>query len=403
MARTGIRVVAFAAAGLLLFAFATSAEADDIKVGVTAAVNPDTVGQPPAAAARTMLIGADVMFKERIATADTGQAQLLFLDQSSLTVAPKSEVVVDEFVYDPKQNVGKLAASVTKGLMRYVGGAISKESEVQFATPSATVGIRGGMVLIQIDQVGGTVAAFLYGRHMEVTANGVTETVTRPGFTIAVGQPGQSPSPPTPTRSEFIQDALLALEGHPGSTGGAPEPPTDLGFAQSGLGQQLQRIDPLTIQSALSAGRGGPQRVVVAQLPNTTSIIDNAAQNQQRDTIATTVAATIATTVTPPPPPPPPPAGVPPPGPPPPPPDSVSINQFEGSNHSSITSISLANPRGFSGTFATSRGALTGALNGSFFQGGGSPVAATGGQFAIRNKNTSLVYRASGTFAAAKQ
>ncbi len=307
MARTGIRGVAFAAAGLLLFSFATSTDADDIKVGVTAAVNPDTVGQPPAAEARTMLIGADVMFKERIATTDTGQAQLLFLDQSSLTVAPKSEVVIDEFVYDPKQNVGKLAANVTKGLMRYVGGAISKESEVQFTTPSATVGIRGGMVLILVNQLGGTVAAFLYGRHMNVTANGVTETVTRPGFTIAVGQPGQPPSPPTPTQSEFIQDALLALEGHPGSTGGAPEPPTDLGFAQTGLGQQLEHIDPLAIQTTLSGGRGGPQQVIVAQLPDTTGIIANAAQNQQRDTIATSVTTTASSpSMTPPPPPPPP-------------------------------------------------------------------------------------------------
>ena len=325
MARTGIRGVAFAAAGLLLFSFATSADADDIKVGVTAAVNPDTIGQPPAAEARTMLIGADVMFKERIATTDTGQAQLLFLDQSSLTVAPKSEVVIDEFVYDPKQNVGKLAANVTKGLMRYVGGAISKESEVTFTTPSATVGIRGGMVLIQVNLAGGTVAAFLYGRHMNVTANGVTETVTRPGFTIAVGQPGQSPSPPTPTQSEFIQDALLALEGHPGSTGGAPEPPTDLGFAQTGLGQQLEHIDPLTIQAALSAGRGGPQQVIVAQLPNTSSIIDNAAQNQQRDIIAATVT-----------PPPPPPSGAttvmtpPPPPPPSPPPGPTTLNGYAG-------------------------------------------------------------------------
>src|SRR5215469_4678426 len=99
MARAGMKGVAFATAGWLLISFATSADADDVRVGVTAAVNLETVGQPPAAEARTMLIGADVMFKERIATTDTGQAQLLFLDVSSLTMAPKSEVVIDEFVY----------------------------------------------------------------------------------------------------------------------------------------------------------------------------------------------------------------------------------------------------------------------------------------------------------------
>ena len=252
MARSGTSSAAILAVGLLLFA--TSADAEDIKVGVTAAVNPETVGQPPAAQARALLLGADLMFKERVVTTDTGQAQLLFLDQSSLTVAPKSEVIIDEFVYDPKESTGKLAANVTKGLMRYVGGAISKQSEVTSATPSAAVGIRGGVMMILVDRNGGTVATFLYGQHMKVTSNGVTETVTRPGFTITVDDPGQPPSPATLAQRDFIQGALQALEGHPGSTGGATEIPTDAGFAQTTLGSSCHSSIPPPPRARFLAG-----------------------------------------------------------------------------------------------------------------------------------------------------
>ena len=400
MARIETRSAAILVVALPLFLSATMAAAEDARVGVTAAVNPDTVGQPPAAAPRALLIGADVMFKERIATTDTGQAQLLFLDQSSLAVAPSSEVVIDEFVYDPRQNAGKQAATVSKGLMRYVGGTISKRSEVTFTTPSATIGIRGGVAVIQVAPNGGTTAAFVYGQHMGVTANGVTETVIRPGFTVTVGQPGQPPSPPTPTPKTFIQSALVALEGRADSTGGATQPPTDQGFAQSGLGSQLQSLDRLAVQSKISSSRAAPQPVIVVQLPNATSIVDNAAQNAQRDAIAIAV-ATITALPPPPLPPPPPAGGPPPPPPPPPPPDANSINQFDGRNPPATASASPANPRGFTGTFGASAAATAGTLNGRSFQSGGVAIAATGSRLAVRNAMT-IGNRALGTVAAGK-
>jgi hypothetical protein len=279
---------------------ALAARAEDIKVGVTTAVNPEAVGRPPAAAAHTLFIGGEVLFKERIATTESGQAQLVFLDQSSLTVAPNSEVTIDEFVYDPKQTAGKLAANVTKGLVRYVGGAISKQSEVQFTTPSAVIGIRGGVVLILVNQKAGTIAAFLYGRHMHVTANGVTEAVTRPGFTVTVDQPGQPPSSPAHVQREFIQEALQALEGRPGSAGGATELPTDARVAQTGLAKSLEAISPSVPPNAIV--------IDVSQIEDTADKT-RAAQNQARDRIVQT---TRFSSGGPPPPPPPPPQTKPP-------------------------------------------------------------------------------------------
>ncbi|MFI5338195.1 MAG: hypothetical protein ACHQ5A_15510, partial [Opitutales bacterium] len=142
MDRTSIGALVIAAVGASL---ALPALADEMRVGVAAAVNPAATGQPQSGVSQTLVVGNEVLYKERIATAGVGQVQLLFVDQSSLTVAPESEVVIDEFVYDPARGAGKLAASVSKGLLRYVGGRISKQTDVTFATPSGVVGIRGGM------------------------------------------------------------------------------------------------------------------------------------------------------------------------------------------------------------------------------------------------------------------
>ena len=48
-------------------------------------------------------------------------------------------------------------------------------------TPSATMGIRGGIMVFGV-QASATTSIFVYGNSMTVTANGVTQTVTVPGF-----------------------------------------------------------------------------------------------------------------------------------------------------------------------------------------------------------------------------
>jgi hypothetical protein len=222
------------AAGLLgplaLATLATAAEQP--KVGVAAAVNPDAVGRTSEAKAGTLYVGSAVMFKEHITTSANGQAQLLFLDQSALTVAPNADLLIDEFVYDPEKHSGKLAATMTKGLFRFVGGQISKQQDVQFKTPTAEIGIRGGVALINVGANGATKATFLFGEHMTVTAGGDTKVVTRPGFTVAVSTPNAPPSPPVKATANEISGALGALEGKPGATGGATQAPTEEMMAQ---------------------------------------------------------------------------------------------------------------------------------------------------------------------------
>ncbi|MEO1190589.1 MAG: hypothetical protein AAFY02_02460 [Pseudomonadota bacterium] len=141
----------FLAAALFsaLLASPTSAQDGDLRVGIAAAVNPATVSTPPGATSETLPLGKPIVFMEEIETNPAGQAQVLFLDRSSLTIGPDSFVIVDEFVFDPALADGSLTMTLERGLVRYIGGQISKDGGVTIETDLATIGIRGGMAIAE--------------------------------------------------------------------------------------------------------------------------------------------------------------------------------------------------------------------------------------------------------------
>src|SRR5262245_64747588 len=101
--------LALAASAVLLVSMGTPLAQE--RVGVKSAVNPEATGTVPGAAPRRLVIGQDVIFNERITTTAAGQTQLLFLDESSMSVGPNSDITIDQFVYDPRSGTGKLAMS----------------------------------------------------------------------------------------------------------------------------------------------------------------------------------------------------------------------------------------------------------------------------------------------------
>jgi trimeric autotransporter adhesin len=234
-----MRIGRFRAAAIVtvaagLFASCGDAAAHE-RVGVAGAVNPAVTGEAPGLPVRTVLLGSDVVYNETIRTQANGQAQILFVDRSSFSVGPNAEVIIDEFVYNKESGAGRLLASATKGAFRFVGGALSKSPDgVQLKTPSATIGIRGGVFVADITPDGRTTATFLYGREMTVTAQGLVQRVLRPGFAVTVA-PGGTPGTPFKAPSNQILSTVAQLDGRPGGDGGASEIPTAAQLLQSGL------------------------------------------------------------------------------------------------------------------------------------------------------------------------
>ncbi len=201
------------------------------EIGVTAAINPNATGATPLSEPRLLEVGVNVFANERIFTTAGGQVQMLFIDESAFTVGPNSEVVLDEFVFDPDTGTEKLALTAAKGVFRFVGGKISKNSPVTLKTPTAVIGIRGGIALVNVQPDGATRATFLFGDQMTVVAGGVTQIATRPGFAITAAASDQAPSPPARAAPAQLNAALNSLERS------AP-PPADDGDQQGGNQQQ---------------------------------------------------------------------------------------------------------------------------------------------------------------------
>jgi hypothetical protein len=245
-------------AGLSLTAGSSALFAQD-RVGVNSAVNPEATGAVPGAAARQLVIGQDVIFNEHITTTAAGQTQLLFLDESSMTVGPNSDLTIDQFVYDPKSGTGKLAMSATRGLLRYVGGKLSKQDDaVTLRTATATLAVRGGAYVAEVHPDGKTDAGFLYGKGLTVTGvAGGSQTITRPGWQSIV-LPGGLPSRPAPMPPGLLALYTQLLDGRTGGRGGAPVIPTDTSVADSGVGQTISGNLTQSFQQA-GQNQGGNQ------------------------------------------------------------------------------------------------------------------------------------------------
>jgi len=118
------------------------------QVGTATAVNPLSESTPPGGATAPLVVGAHIVHKERVHTTPAGTAQLLFTDKSSMSIAPNTDIVIDEYVYNPDAKTGNMLVSLTKGTLRFVGGQLSHQGEAMITTSAANIGIRGGTVTV---------------------------------------------------------------------------------------------------------------------------------------------------------------------------------------------------------------------------------------------------------------
>ena len=178
-------------------------------------------------------IGAQVVANEKIQTTATGSVQVLFIDKTTLNVGPNSTLVIDRFVYNPATTKGELALSLSKGVMRVVGGVATHSEGATIRTPVAAIGLRGGIAIISHSGANGTRAILGFGR-MSVTSlcggsncHPTTIDVSRPGYGVTVTGFDRPPSSPGRASSQELASANGQLTSHRGQSGGASQQPTD--------------------------------------------------------------------------------------------------------------------------------------------------------------------------------
>jgi hypothetical protein len=202
----------------------------------------------------------DVERRQRIAWGDlieTGrnaQLQILLLDRSSFGIGERSEVRIDEYVYDP--GAGRsLIASFIKGALRFFSGASEGTNSAEIATPGGRIGIRGTAIdmlvgdeaediaedeefvgsvrsdddestLVVLRGPGADTLSGLTPGLAEVTGGGVTVVLDEPGLAAYIPRAGDPPIGPFRISNgglARVQDQIAPRWARSFGNGGIPD------------------------------------------------------------------------------------------------------------------------------------------------------------------------------------
>jgi hypothetical protein len=77
-----------------------------------------------------------------------------FKDDTVMSFGPNTELVVDQYLFNPAQGKLKLNAKLARGSLNYVSGAIAKlqPEVVSVNTPVGTIGVRGTQFVVAVEE-----------------------------------------------------------------------------------------------------------------------------------------------------------------------------------------------------------------------------------------------------------
>ena len=107
-------------------------------------------------------IDLDINSYDNVQTSN-GRLGITFLDDSQVRLTEHSELIIDEFIYDPDPSKSKMALQFASGTARFITGklaTIDKEN-ILIKTPSATIGIRGTDFTVTVDELGRSLVILL--------------------------------------------------------------------------------------------------------------------------------------------------------------------------------------------------------------------------------------------------
>ena len=98
-------------------------------------------------------IGLDIYQNDTLRTGPGGSIGIVFNDDTLLSLGPESVLVIDEFVFAPRQGKFSIAIRMLKGTVAYVSGLISKlaPESAHIETPTASIGIRGTKFVARVE------------------------------------------------------------------------------------------------------------------------------------------------------------------------------------------------------------------------------------------------------------
>jgi hypothetical protein len=273
------------AVSTVLFAATGVAHAQQQQAGVAAAVRGRVeVAMTAGAVGREVKSGEPIFLGNAIKSGPDSGMQIMLLDQTTFTIGANSEITIDQFVFDPATNSGKVAASVAKGVFRFVTGKVAQTNpnDMTVRLPTGNIGIRGTIAVGSVEPGGGgqplkqevVLLGPGSGRQgaarvgsIVLTGGGSPVTINQPGFGSQFGS-GSGWGTPVRYTAEMITALQSKLD-------------TPISGKGPGAAAQGGQAGQLAGQEGAPPPGGAPGQGPLGQLAQINSIAATGAQDQQ--------------------------------------------------------------------------------------------------------------------------
>lgn len=179
-------------------------------------------------------------------SAQNGEVKITFKDNTTVKVTASSSMVIDDFVYDPKTQGGKLGLKATEGTVRYVSGNIAHNNPnaVNIKTPTAAIAVRGTDFIMSSDETGKSMIILMPSCEVEQNVN--LKGLTCGSGKIDVNSGGEIIHMDKPFQATMVE-----------TNGTAPSPPVVVNLSNTPIGNNLHLSPPQTMsgQSIVAAAK----------------------------------------------------------------------------------------------------------------------------------------------------
>ena len=118
------------------------------------------------------------------AITSNGRMAITFLDDSTVRLTEHSQLLIDEYIYDPDPSKSKMALTFAIGTTRFISGNIDKlnKKNISLKTPTANIAIRGTDFTATVNELGESLIILLPDKYG--LSSGEIEVITATGSVI---------------------------------------------------------------------------------------------------------------------------------------------------------------------------------------------------------------------------
>ena len=179
-------------------------------------------------------------------------SNITFKDDTKVKVTENSRLLIDDFVYDPKQSdAGKLGLKIGMGTVRYASGQIAKANpqQVGIQTPTATIAVRGTDFSMTVDEAGQSLIMLVPSckDEKDVKQYELQENICKVGKILVSNYAGTVELDQA-FQATYVQSSILA-----------PSPPALVSTVESKINNNLIIVKPIEVQRSVKDANKSPK------------------------------------------------------------------------------------------------------------------------------------------------